>query len=486
MPCRLFKKKSSCIGLLLVILLVAGFLLRFSSIGKPPWFDEAFSVFMAGKDVSNIFLALQHGLDVHQPLYYFLLHYWMEIGESAEWLRLLSLLFGVALIPVVYQLGKELLDEEAGLMAAALVSFSNVLAHYSIELRPYSLLAFFFSVSLLFLFRLLRGQPIGRNKNTIGFAVFSILTIFSHHFGFLFVFTGLLLLLVYKRPLRSIVFLGLLIGVGAWPSLLILSGQSVALGSGFHFTWANQVDFEHFAAVFEYFSNNLLAEFFFLVFFLASLFYWIRKKDPKILFLTILFFVPMLLAAVISFLGISKIFFYRYFIPLSVVFFLLVIAGVRAGIRPKNQRLAFLFLFFFFLLPFPSTLPQPSGSRYGSCFEFVYQKDPSPQLVVASDFFFNVAFYYRGAPEKFFIFCPPNQDSGFWDDFCALEKKYLGNSFNYTQSLIQDANEISGPFFFLGSIGDYYRFKGLFSNRFEIQDANICMGALKLVHYVPR
>lgn len=58
------------------------------------------------------------GADVYPPLYYFILHYWVALfGTSEVAVRLLSVLFGVLAIPIIYLLGRLLFKEEVGLCA---------------------------------------------------------------------------------------------------------------------------------------------------------------------------------------------------------------------------------------------------------------------------------------------------------------------------------------------------------------------------------
>jgi len=57
--------------------------------------------------------------DVHPPFYYVLLHYWITVfGTSESAVRLLSALFGVLAIPMIYLVSRQLFDKEAGLVDA--------------------------------------------------------------------------------------------------------------------------------------------------------------------------------------------------------------------------------------------------------------------------------------------------------------------------------------------------------------------------------
>src|SRR4051812_33174976 len=67
------------------------------------WFDEVFSVRAGRISVSDIVI-LTRG-DVHPPLYYLLLHFWMKLfGETEIAVRMLSVIFSVLTVFVVYHL----------------------------------------------------------------------------------------------------------------------------------------------------------------------------------------------------------------------------------------------------------------------------------------------------------------------------------------------------------------------------------------------
>ena len=92
-----------------LIITVVGGLLRVLLLGsKGLWLDEAFSVWMAGHGVGEM-LGWVARIDQHPPLYYLLLHYWIALtGDTPYDVRLLSVLFGAAAIPVIYLIGKRM------------------------------------------------------------------------------------------------------------------------------------------------------------------------------------------------------------------------------------------------------------------------------------------------------------------------------------------------------------------------------------------
>src|SRR5438270_3504695 len=103
-------------GLLLVLIGISAYI-RSRYIGGQFWMDEAITTGIASHPLSAIPGLLRH--DGSPPLYYFLLHFWIQAfgaGESAT--HALSLLFGLLTIPVGMWGAWSLFGRRAGIMAA--------------------------------------------------------------------------------------------------------------------------------------------------------------------------------------------------------------------------------------------------------------------------------------------------------------------------------------------------------------------------------
>src|SRR3989338_5609139 len=71
-------------------------------------FDDAFSVHFAQMDFGPMLGLIKD--EVHPPLYFILLHFWLKlsgVGEIAP--RLLALIFSLASLPLLYLLGKKII-----------------------------------------------------------------------------------------------------------------------------------------------------------------------------------------------------------------------------------------------------------------------------------------------------------------------------------------------------------------------------------------
>jgi predicted membrane-bound mannosyltransferase len=103
------------IGLGLTLLLATW--LRFYRLaGQSLWSDEGNSLALAQVGLGEI--TVRTALDIHPPLYYWLLHGWIQVFGESEAPRALQRLPGVLLVAMVYRLGTQLFNKWVGLLGA--------------------------------------------------------------------------------------------------------------------------------------------------------------------------------------------------------------------------------------------------------------------------------------------------------------------------------------------------------------------------------
>ncbi len=135
--------------LLLLAITVVGAALRLYEIGsKGLWLDESFSVWLGRQPLFEM-LAWLLRVDQHPPLYYASLHFWLGLGDSAATVRTLSALYGILTIPIFYLLGRRLLGQTGGLLAALILAVSPFHVRFAQETRMYTLLTLNASLALL-------------------------------------------------------------------------------------------------------------------------------------------------------------------------------------------------------------------------------------------------------------------------------------------------------------------------------------------------
>jgi mannosyltransferase len=130
------------VGAFTLALIAASAAIRTYFIGGQLWMDEAITTGIASHPVAQIPGLLLH--DGSPPLYYVLLHFWMAaFGMSEVATHSLSLLFGLATIPIGIWAGWSLFGRRAGLMSGVLFAFNAFLSQYAQETRMYELMGLF-------------------------------------------------------------------------------------------------------------------------------------------------------------------------------------------------------------------------------------------------------------------------------------------------------------------------------------------------------
>lgn len=163
----------------IAILIICGLVVRFWWITKASiWHDEGFTMMLAPQSPTEIIARTIR--DVHPPLYYLLLHYWLALfGTSELAARSLSTMIMVAAIPLVYLLMKSLWNERAARTAALLVTFGPFLIRYSQEARMYGMLAV---LSLAATYVLIRAWQSNNYAWWLGYAVIMTASLYTHYY----------------------------------------------------------------------------------------------------------------------------------------------------------------------------------------------------------------------------------------------------------------------------------------------------------------
>ena len=147
------------------------------------WQDEALTAYEAQLPLGAMINTVVH-VETTPPLYFVLIWAWAHVFGNGELaLRSVSMLAGVALVPISYLAARDLVSPRAGVFAAAFVTFNPFLIWYSQEARAYMLLAALCGASFLWFVRS-RRDPSARNL--VWWAVWSSLALMTHFFaGFL-------------------------------------------------------------------------------------------------------------------------------------------------------------------------------------------------------------------------------------------------------------------------------------------------------------
>lgn len=178
--------------LIVALIVLVGSILRCAGLGKESiWLDEATSIIIARMNLSSV-VAWAAG-DIHPPLYYLTLHFWLYLGESEFVVRALSVVLGIVTIVVAYALARELFGQRVGLLSALLLALSPLHIGYSQEARMYVMVTLW---SLLASYWMLKALRIRDWRYWLGYVLATVLALYTHYFA-LFVLLFQNLFVVY-------------------------------------------------------------------------------------------------------------------------------------------------------------------------------------------------------------------------------------------------------------------------------------------------
>jgi uncharacterized membrane protein len=133
--------------LILLLLILLGYWLRVHNLDAFSfWTDEGLTPERSGYPIAQILrneIVIQGVVtrDTHPPLYYLIIHVTRQLFGLGDFaFRYPSVLFGVLLIPLIYQLARRMGGLGLGLIVALLAAVNPLQVYYSQEARMYSLL----------------------------------------------------------------------------------------------------------------------------------------------------------------------------------------------------------------------------------------------------------------------------------------------------------------------------------------------------------
>ena len=166
----------------------------------PMWLDEALSVNIASLPLGDLTEALKH--DGHPPLYYVLLHGWMNLfGDGNLAVRSMSAVISVATLPLAYLAGRRIGGPRLGLTTVFVVALSPYAFRFGSETRMYSLLMLLaFAGYLLATAALVRPKPL----TLVGLAVVAAAGLWTQYWALWLIGTaGVMVLIVAWRAGRA-------------------------------------------------------------------------------------------------------------------------------------------------------------------------------------------------------------------------------------------------------------------------------------------
>ena len=226
--------------LILLALLLLGFWLRVHNLDAFSfWTDEGLTPARSGYPIAQILrneIVIQGyvSTDPPPPLYYLIIHVTRQLfGLSDFAFRYPSVLFGVLLIPLLYQLGRRMGGRTLGLIVALLAAVNPLQVYYGQEARMYTLLVLLATGMSYVLWQALGGMHRGRIWRLLGeYALLAALAVYTHYTAVFLVAAQALFWgwLLWRAGLRRLI-IGALV-VGALAAIPLIPYTLPRLSSG--------------------------------------------------------------------------------------------------------------------------------------------------------------------------------------------------------------------------------------------------------------
>jgi mannosyltransferase len=407
-------KKDDKIILLAIIL--AALILQLYHLGyKGLWLDEAISFQISSSSLQKI---LSSPDDVHPSLYYVILHAFLYLGKSEFYLRLPSVIFSVATIPLVYRLGKDLFDSRVGLLSAFLLAFSPTIYWFAQEARMYTLFMFLSLLSLSFFYNSLSNND---NKSWIGFIASNFLNMYTHYFAFITIFIEIIYVFLFIKKYRPILrkfMICLLINFALFiPQFLNLyAGIQGKLGGGA--TWGLKPTILFLPNAFYVlsagnFSSSLIFGIPLFILFLYGLYSSEKTNREACVLSAIWVFVPTFVLYSLAFkINVE----FKYIIFILPVYLIIAAKGLlNINIKRTHLAIALIFIIFVFNAYFIYENYNIQKEQWNYDASYIERNILEKDIVLAIPSVTEMCFWYYGLdPDKVF-----SMDLNFGDEFVA-------------------------------------------------------------------
>lgn len=166
----------------LILLTALGAFLRIFRLGDQGlWIDEVFMVTMATERSLSELLFVVPQFEPHPPLYNVFMWVWVKfLGTSELAMRSSSVIFSIAIIPLVYVLSRRLFDRRTAGIVSAFIAVSPLQIWYAQEARMYALLLLLTVASFYLLVELTEAYT---RRRATGYVAVGVALGYLHIYG---------------------------------------------------------------------------------------------------------------------------------------------------------------------------------------------------------------------------------------------------------------------------------------------------------------
>jgi mannosyltransferase len=423
--------KSNPVTVIFLIIIIASALLRFYNLGfQSLWYDEA-----QGINESHFSLKDMCNSSNQPPLYFLIERGWIAIfGNSEIAVRFPSAIFGIISVISIYFLGKNLVDNNVGLVSAFLLTTSRFAILYSQEARSYSLYMLLSVLSYLYFVNILKKPSL---VNFILYLLTNILLGYTHIFGIFIIFSQIVIFAIYLRDNKKLFLKYLiiqLISIISFLPLIWLLGNRVAAVAGGALVWENKPTLYIIGTTLSQFSGfypvylPMVLIFAFLIILGVVLVFFKKVKKAKskksvgiiqsvmsdikikeqkaVIYLLIWMVLPIIISVAVSYIA-GPMYEHRYLIGILPAYLLLVAIGITQIHSKVWITIVLLIILIVSSIGLQYYYTNPLKEQWREAVEYIEYHELKQDKIVLSTSYIEVPFdyYYQGVSQ---IYGPPN------------------------------------------------------------------------------
>ena len=181
---------------ILGLVVIVGFALRARALGQSLFGDELFTYDVVTRGSLGDVIDGINKTELNPPLFFVLAWLAAKVGDPLVWIRVPSLVFATASIPMVWLVGRRTVGRVPALLGAGLFALAPFAVYYGSEARAYSTLAF---MALASTYALLRALDGGSRRWWVAFAAATAAVMYTHYTGAFVLFAQTAWALWYHR-----------------------------------------------------------------------------------------------------------------------------------------------------------------------------------------------------------------------------------------------------------------------------------------------
>lgn len=207
-------------------IVAVGLLFRIHNLEGDMWVDETTSAAIARLPWNGFVHTVAHG-EINMVLYYLFLKAWVVFGDSEFFLRLPSVIFSTATIPIVAAAARRLFGSRVAILSAALLALNTFHIYWGQQVRAYALQVFFLAV-VLYLWTQLDSNPGERIR--VSYVTAAALAVYAHLLSILAVAAheAAAWLILQREPLKKALVRCLWVGALVLPVFVLLEDRGQA------------------------------------------------------------------------------------------------------------------------------------------------------------------------------------------------------------------------------------------------------------------